>query len=113
MLKQEAVRINYLLKKLRNPLKLKLPPRVTAMGTNAAYTGPSAGAVAGLAVATGAGLTATSGAVTAAAIGSIVKSASATPETTSASTNIIEEMPIEKSQSKETSTDPSKGSTKK
>lgn len=34
MLKQEAVRIQYMLKKLRNPLKLKIPPNV------AMQTGP-------------------------------------------------------------------------
>lgn len=30
MLKQEAARVQYMLKKLRNPLKLKLPPKVTS-----------------------------------------------------------------------------------
>lgn len=115
MLKQESARIQYLLKKLRNPLKLKLPPNVTATGSNVTDTGPSAGATAGFAAATGAGLTATSGAVTAAAIGSIVKSASATPVTTPinlSSTNFVEEIPNEKT-SKETSKNPSQDSTKK
>lgn len=35
MLKQEAARIQYLLKKLRNPLRLKLPPKTTTTGTAA------------------------------------------------------------------------------
>lgn len=36
MMKQEASRIQYLLKKLKNPLKLKLPPKATARSATTA-----------------------------------------------------------------------------
>uniref|UniRef100_A0A6P7FHN8 Calcium uniporter protein n=1 Tax=Diabrotica virgifera virgifera TaxID=50390 RepID=A0A6P7FHN8_DIAVI len=43
MLKQEAARIEYTLKKLRNPLKLKLPPRPGSMAATMAGAGVTPG----------------------------------------------------------------------
>lgn len=101
MLKQESVRIQYMLKKLRNPLKLKLPPKPTGVtdSTSVPPTAPRGTAAAAAAAAFGAGLTANAGAVTAAAIGATAMSSS-TPVTTSvklnSSNNVVEEKPIEK-----------------
>lgn len=99
MLKLEATRIEYMLKKIRNPLKLKLPPKVTSTGatTNSPRTGATAAVTA---AAFGGGLTANAGAVTAAALGAAAMSSS-TPVTTPvqlhSSPKLVEEKPIEKS----------------
>lgn len=117
MMKQEAIRIQYMLKKLRNPLKLKLPPNVTAgtLATDPGATASTTGAtVAATAAALGGGLTANAGAVTAAALGSVARSSSTpvtTPVNLHSSTDIVEEKPVEKSTEK-ASTD-SQDTTKK